>query len=265
MKVRVVFFFFTVICLAGFIQGETLTNERVVQLVESKLSDDLIIALIKSSECTFKTDIDSVLGLKQKGVSDGVLKAMVDKGSGKLVAAPVAEGPVLERDSANSSKDPALPSEVGVFMLKDSELIEMEPEIVNWRTGGFLKKVATAGLTKGHVNGVVRGSNAKISLRGDEDILIYTMEGTSANEYQLLRLDAKDDRREFRAMTGGVIHASGGADKNAVYYEPKKVASRIYKFKLPELAPGEYGLLPPGLSSASVAAAGKIYAFTVGR
>lgn len=265
MKLRLILFLLAVICLSGLVQGETVTNERIIQLVESKLSDDLIIALINSSECAFKTDIDSVLALKQKGVSDAVLKAMVDKNSGKVAPPSVAEGPVLERNSATSAKDPALPSEVGVFMLKDSELIEMEPEIVNWRTGGFLKKVATAGLTKGHVNGVVRGSNAKISLRGDEDILIYTMEGTSANEYQLLRLDAKDDRREFRAMTGGVIHASGGADKNAVYYEPKKIASRIYKFKLPELAPGEYGLLPPGLSSSSVASAGKIYAFTVGR
>jgi len=248
------------------VHAETLTNERIIQLVESKLSDDLIITLINGSECSFKTDIDSVLELKRKGVAEAIIKVMVAKSSGKTP--PPTEGgatPAPQQSPEAASEDRLLPSEVGVFYKKDNQLVEMEPEIVNWRTGGFLKKVATAGLTKGHVNGVVRNSNAKVRLRGSEEIYIYTMEGTSANEYQLLRLDEKEDRREFRAMTGGVIHASGGADKNSVYYEPKKIASRIYKFTLPELAPGEYGLLPPGLSSSSVASAGKIYSFTVGR
>ena len=49
------------------------------------------------------------------------------------------------------------------------------------------------------------------------------------SEYQLLRLAVHGDRREFRAMTGGVIHTSGGAEKNAVAFQPEKVGKRIWK------------------------------------
>jgi hypothetical protein len=247
--------------------GDVITNEKVIQLVEAKLSEDLVLSVINGSECAFKTDVDAILQLKQKGVTDRIIEAMVKKTSGssqprKLEVSPTPS-PVGAVDTAAAGVE-ILPSEAGVYWLRDNRLEEMEPEIVNWRTGGFLKTVATAGLTKGHVSGVVRGARAKRTLKGDEVLYICTLEGTSASEYQLLRMEQKSDRREFRAMTGGVIHASSGADRNAVPFEPKKIASRVYKFTLPGVGPGEYGLLPPGVSSASVASAGKIYSFTVG-
>src|SRR5207249_2047171 len=58
---------------------ETLTNEKITQLVESKLSEELILTLIANSPSNFKTDIDSILALKGKGVSEKVIQAMVSK------------------------------------------------------------------------------------------------------------------------------------------------------------------------------------------
>jgi hypothetical protein len=51
--------------------------------------------------------------------------------------------------------------------------------------------------------------------------IIKTPEGTSATEYQLLQLCERENRREFRAMTGGVIHSSGGAERNALSFQRK--------------------------------------------
>jgi hypothetical protein len=73
----------------------------------------------------------------------------------------------------------------------------------------------------------------------------------------------KENRREFRATTGGVIHSSGGAEPNAVSFEPEKVGDRVWRIVLKGLAKGEYGFLPPGVSSASLSASGKMYAFGV--
>jgi len=88
--------------------------------------------------------------------------------------------------------------------------------------------------------------------------------GGSATEYQLLSLCAKGDRREFRAVTGGVLHASGGAKDNVVSFEYQKVAPRIYKIKIQRLGVGEYGFLAPGaVASANVASQGKIYTFQI--
>jgi hypothetical protein len=130
--------------------------------------------------------------------------------------------------------------------------------------GGVLKAMATGGLTKGHVNGVVKNANSRLQMSMPAEFVIRCPEGVSAAEYQLLVMDRKSDRREFRAFTGGIIHASGGADKNAVPFKFEKLGARTFSVKLSELKKGEYGFLPPGaVTSASAASVGKIYAFGV--
>ncbi len=92
-------------------------------------------------------------------------------------------------------------------------------------------------------------------------LAVYVPEGTAITEYQLLRLRVNSDSREFRSITGGVIHESGGAKRDAVEFKPEKIAPRVYKITLePEILKGEYGLLPPGATSSSnMASGGKIY------
>src|SRR3989442_9288041 len=43
--------------------------------------------------------------------------------------------------------------EVGVYYQKDGKWIDLSPEVVNWKTGGVLKRVGTLGVVKGDVNG----------------------------------------------------------------------------------------------------------------
>jgi hypothetical protein len=96
------------------------------------------------------------------------------------------------------------------------------------------------------------------------EFIIRCPEGVSAAEYQLLQLDEKSDRREFRAVTGGILHASSGAEKNAVAFKFDKVSSRTFKIKLTDIKQGEYGFLPPGAyTSASAASSGKPYTFRI--
>jgi hypothetical protein len=92
--------------------------------------------------------------------------------------------------------------------------------------------------------------------------LIKTPEGTSATEYQLLRLYSKGNRREFRAITGGVFHSSGGAERTTLEFAPEKIGPRTWRVRV-SLAKGEYGFLPPGISAASIASSGKMYTFGV--
>jgi hypothetical protein len=58
------------------------------------------------------------------------------------------------------------------------------------------------------------------------------------------------------------MHVSGGATRDSVLFEGKKIATRIYRVLLPSLGAGEYGFLPPGaFTSASSASMGKMYTF----
>ena len=142
---------------------------------------------------------------------------------------------------------------------------DLPPEVVNFKTGGVLKSIGTAGIVKGDINGRVNGANSRTQLKSPVEILVYTPEGTAITEYQLLRLREDKDAREFRTMTGGVLHVSGGATRDLLPFESKKIAPRTYEIVLPNLGSGNYGFLPPagGDSNATSGRIGKVYSFRI--
>jgi hypothetical protein len=235
--------------------SKKMSNQDVIEMVSLGLSDDVVIDKIHSGGDTdFDTGIDGLKALKAAKVSDAVIRAMINPHPAPVSAAPVV---------APATSAAGIPEDVGVYVVVKGAVTEMDPEVVGWQTGGVMKSIATQGLTKGHTNGKIMGPKSSLQAPGPFEFIIKAPEGTSVTEYQLLKLDEKGNRREFRAMTGGIIHASEGAEKNAVAFTSEKIASRTWRIKLTDLKKGEYGFLPPGVSSQSVAAAGKIYTFGV--
>jgi hypothetical protein len=235
-----------------------LTNDDVIKMVQAKLPDAVVVAKIKSSPCKFDTGTDTLIKLKQAGVSDAVLQAMAEGGS-----APEKPAGSAAAGSVSSPAPGGLPTEIGVYSKKGDEWVEVQPEVVNWKTGGVLKSMATVGVVKGDVNGRISGPHSHNSVRTPLEFLIYAPEGVAITEYQLLRLRAQKDAREFRTVTGGVMHVSGGATRDLVQFEGKKIASRTFSISLPNLGVGEYGFLPPGavMSGHAGASLGKMYTF----
>lgn len=232
-----------------------LTNQDVLDMVSLGLGDDVILEKIRTApETDFTTDLESLKALKAAHVSDPVIRAMINPKAAAVPATPTATAP-----AANAE----VPEDIGVYILARGKLAEVTPEVVGWKSGGVLKGMATGGLTKGHVNGTIQGPKSALQVGNDAEFIVKCPEGTAITEYQLLRLDMKGDRREFRAMTGGIIHQSGGAEKNAEKFDYEKVAPRVFKIKLPPLQKGEFGFLPPGATSGNVASAGKLYTFGV--
>ena len=58
---------------------ETLTNAGVIQMVGSKLPDAIIIDKIKSSKRRFDMSTDGLVALSKAGVSEPVIKAMMER------------------------------------------------------------------------------------------------------------------------------------------------------------------------------------------
>jgi len=183
---------------------------------------------------------------------------MIEKNSGS--STPLAT-PSSVPTSAVSGVD-----EVGLYYRnKDDKWIEILPEVVNWKSGGALKRFASDGLVKGDVNGHIEGKNSKNALNTPLDFLIYAPEGVAITEYQLLRLHESGNSREFRSVTGGVIHSSGRAQRDEVNFEEKKIAPRMYEIVLGnDVKTDDFGFLPPGaMSSSNMASSGKMYTFHV--
>ena len=230
----------------------SLDNDSVLKMVKAGLGPDLIVSMIQTQPGNYKVDTDEMIALKAAGVPDKVIAAMIAKGTSP---APVAQ-PAAEAASTR---------EIGVYFKKDGEWKDLLPEVINWKTGGVLKSIASAGIVKGDVNGNVQGTNSRTKLASPVEILIYAPEGVAVTEYQLLKLRENKGYREFRTVTGGVMHVAGGATRDLIPFEGKKIASRTFTVSLSNLKPGEYGILPPGANSSSSAGAqmGKLYSFNI--
>lgn len=155
--------------------------------------------------------------------------------------------------------------DVGVYISDGARWLEAPVEIVNWKTGGVVKHVLSDGIVRGDLNGRVQGGTSSLEIQYSKqphEVLIHTVEGTAGPEYQLVRFRTHTDAREFRSVTGGVFHVSGGAERDTVQISFTHVAPRLWKAEIPDLAVGEYGFLPP-VTATSLAASGKIYSFRI--
>lgn len=259
MRKNIVVLVFLAFC-SLLVAQQALDNASVAKLVKAGLSDDLIISTINASPGTYDTSTDGVIALKSAGASDKVVTAILLKASGGAPAAPPA---------APASAASALPEgidEVGAYYKdKTGNWTALMPEIVNFKTGGVLKSMLTDGIVKGDMNGHITGNHAKTSTTFPVVIAVYVPEGTAITEYQLLRLRVNSDSREFRSVTGGVVHVTGGATRDAVEFQAQKLAPRVYQITLQgSLGKGEYGLLPPGaVGSSNMGSSGKIYSLSI--
>jgi hypothetical protein len=235
-----------------------MTNQDVIDMVSLGFSDGVIIEKLRTVNVTdFDTSLPGLKVLKAAKVSDAVIRIMINP----ALASPNTPGAAKTRSLAT---DESLnPSEAGVYIEDNNRSTEMPPEIVNWKTGGALKSTATLGIVRGDKNGTVMKAKSPTQLAPPLEFIIRTLEGTSVEEYQLLRLRRKNNRREFRSVTGGVLHVSGGAQRDDIGFQSEKIGTRTWRVSLKDLPNGEYGFLPPGVASVSISASGKMYTFGV--
>jgi hypothetical protein len=232
---------------------QPLTNDSIQKMAKAGLGDDVIVSMIQSQPGNYDLNPDTLVALKKDGLSDKVLAAMATKNA----AAPPAE------KAADKAKDEYEDFDIGVYhRVKDVwTLIATEP--VNWKSGGVLKSFASQGIVKGDVNGRLQGPTSATKMNTPLEFLIKTPDGIEATEFQLVRLHTKSDAREFRTVTGGVFHSSGGSSRDAVPFQQTRIAKRTYKISIPDTAPpGEYAFLAPGLTGSSASGStGKAYTF----
>jgi hypothetical protein len=239
---------------------QALTNDSIVKLVKAGMGDDLIVNMVNTQPANYSLGPEDLIALKKAGVSERVINAMVTKTSNPSPAPAPAP-------AAAPTAPPAGPvNEVGVYYKKAGVWTDIDPEVVSFKSGGVLKSLATDGIVKGDMNGHLKGAHSKTEVTSPMEILIYAPEGVAATEYQLLLLrPAGGDAREFRTVTGGVFHKSGGASRDAIEFQAKKIAPRTFTITLDHPKGGDYGLLPPssGDATGSTGRLGKLYTFHV--
>jgi tetratricopeptide (TPR) repeat protein len=241
------------ICSLSFAQSsgsEVLTNDKVIAMMKAGLPPSIIVNKIHASKTNFDTSTDELIRLKNAQVPDEIIGVMLG-----------ASGPSREAESQPASfasrmmpsdVSRAYPDEIGLYLKIGEQWTDLLPEIVNWKTGGVMKSIATRGLVKGDVNGHIDGKQSRTSVSLPAQFLVVVPEGVAITEYQLLRLHQNSNNREFRTITGGVFHAEGSSSRDMVSFEGHKIARRTFLVELGGLNDGEYGFLPPGSSSSKM-------------
>lgn len=273
----------TALALAGAsaAAAETLTNDSVLAMQAAGLGDEVIVAKIRSSPNSFDTSTAQVIALKGKGLSPAVLAAMISGPSTSVQAKAV-----FSTDSA----DPNVPHAAGVYLLDDwnspARMVKIDATSANQaKTGGIFGYALTGGLASMSVKAVIPGGTARARAGVAQPVFYFFVDqsgtnifsgpmGTSVtpNEFSLVRLAAKEGRREARVGSmniGGM--KTGVMDKDRISFAYDQVAQGVYKVTpSAALAPGEYGFLYQPAAAAGFgpntagAAGARVFDFSVG-
>ncbi len=254
-----------------------LTNEDIVKMVEAKIGDAVIIGKIKASAAKFDTSTDALIQLKQAGVSDVVLEAMVQASGvpGRVAAVPP------------DPNEPLSPHEPLIWMMRNERhgkrMVQLEPTAYSQVKLGAPGRVLVPLAPKTKWKAIVRGGRARLRVSEPRPTFYFYFEkgsvalgqgsqgpgppappGTtrgiwpagvsSPSQFTLAKFEAKQDERELVIGEMGGLGGSitmGVATKDTVEFDFEKLAVGVYKVTpRVDLQPGEYCFFYTGAGTA---------------
>ena len=266
--------------MAGVAQSqpaESLNNQTIIALVNAGLGSQSVIAKIKASAGSYDTSTDALIKLKQANVPDAVIAAMLDRSASPVLANAAAD---------NGSANPLVPHSAGIYLLEPEgvgHMVRIDPTVSNQsKTSNLWGYALTSGISSMKMKSVVPNPYARVRTHEHRPAFYFYLNpkgvlaevsqfgsplnavATTPNEFSLLRLDQRKDRREVAVgsfnLFGGV--KSGVSDKARIPFTYEDVAPGVFKVTpSAELKPGEYGFI---LSMTSTGGAGaRIFDFSI--
>jgi hypothetical protein len=255
--------------------SKRLTNQDVISMTSLGLSDEVIIAKIRSVSgsdgLNFDTSVDGLKSLKEAKVSDAVVKTMINP----------ALPPTVVVAGVPMTPDPDLPPpEVGVYW-KDGPTFSLVQgkTLTQEKVGGRAASIFTNGIRSEHWDAVVEGTTSGNLVKDRRPIFyFYVPDGDTAADYVLLSLEKKSDHREFQVGSfGGITGGKAGIKKEKqISFRAEHAGIRVYKVTLDsDLKPGEYAFFlgtgaqsnmsggDLGASRSGGNATGKVYDFSI--
>jgi hypothetical protein len=254
---------------------DKLTNSSVIEMHKLGLGDGVVIEKIKASTCDFDTGVDALKKLKDEGIADAVIQAMVAAGSPNKPAADAGT-----TAAPNDPNDPKSLHPVGIYLFQQTDgqnsMTKVEPSAIEKikSSGGVFaiygeETKHRAQLATPHADLQIHASRPTFyfyfavvpgqesSAPGPEDFILA--------EFQI----KKDTRRLVIGKSSLYGKAKTGVDPKAVVgFTSEKIAPGIYKATPSDaLADGEYcfllGRSAGSAFTSSLGTGGELYCFGV--
>jgi hypothetical protein len=216
-------------------QSSDLTNARIVELAKLGLDDDIIIAKIKNAKCQFQLGDNDLVELKKDGVSSKVIAAMLDAGA---LSAPVV---MINK------------TEVTIHTLGQAKV------------GGRLGRDLTIGMKSVKEKAYLDGPHSSVVTSGMPSIEIDLPKGNTIDNYILVQLDGKGDRRELEVESrGGIVGGKNGIRAEVIRKTTvTDLGNNKFQLTTENLKKGEYMIYVVGSPDRDREIYGKGYDFTV--
>lgn len=179
-----------------------LSVEDIVKLSKDGISEDVIVTKIKKNGKAFDLSPDELVELKKLGVTDNVIKLLLDPSQPYVPTPRPDPAPPTPKPSPPAKKYPEdpyasrVPLEPGLYRFYRNAPVQMDIKLfMGQKQGAGLGKVL---LKKGKVIAYLVGSAAKTRV-GDAAPVFYIRmpDGKGIEEVLLVALDRKKDRREL--------------------------------------------------------------------
>ena len=266
--VALLFLAFTSLVIAQ----QALNNDSIIKMVKAGLTDDAIVATINANPGAYDASPDGLIALKQAGVSNKVIDAIAAKSS--------ASAPDSAQPSAPPAPEPPAPPQfaplppgvdnIGAYY-KDSggNWQPLPSEVVIFQSGGLVKHVASAGLVKEDLNGLVGGMRSRLVVSTPVTFILHVPDGHTASDYELIHLHPTGNNRQFQSVAGG-LQATSSSLRDEIDFSSKQIGPSAYQIVLNNgLGDGEFGFLAPqGTGSDTsapkgAASSGQIFTFAI--
>jgi hypothetical protein len=216
-------------------QDSDITNARIIELTKMGLGDEIIIAKIKNGKCKFQLGDADLVDLSKAGVSPKVIAAMLDAG-------------VLTEPRVIVDKNV-----VALHILGQAKV------------GGRIGHLATVGIKSVKEKAFLDGPHSSVTATATPTIEIELPKGDTIDNYILVQLDGKSDRRELEVESrGGIVGAKNGI-REEVIHKTTVIALGGNRFQLGTnpLRSGEYMVYIIGSPDTVREIYGKGYDFSV--
>lgn len=239
-------------------QKKDLTNADVIAMVKASLPENTIILAIQQGPTDFDTSAQTLIALKNQGISMKILDAMIQAGTSSESQRQKSSSPT----ASNSNPLSPIPVSIDsvnygdVVMVDGDKRIQMTRSQVNSRTGGFMMQAVNP-FKKTRVQGAINGNHSQLRTTNTSPTfeLGISSDLNPSDYVTLVKLKPRSDRREIEMYRAGVTGVSSGFRKEDMIpvtleeLQNSAGGKRLKSYRIKTvnpIPPGEYALAVGG-------------------
>lgn len=236
-------------------QEEVLTNQSILDMMELGFTNDVIVGKIETSKSSFDTTVDALKALKEKGVGNEIIIAMMHSRK-------------AEQEKVNVAKV----QKTGIYVKSGDDLQKIYPTVFSGSKTNTLGAALSYGLADAKIKSTLSGEHSQNIVHSNSPEFYFYFDisqtselslratnwwfsvASSPNEFVLVKLKSKGRKREMDIGKVNIYagNSVGVDEKNVIKFDIEILNDNEFKV-IPAwfLEPGEYcfyyqGIVPVG-------------------